>query len=396
MKHPFQQYIKSAPSDDENVAVEPAEVDTEVVVDTEAVKAGRRNSKSDMEKIQQVHDHSCALGAACDMGNTAKSPLRGSTKASEVNKTEALEMPLDTLVEAVRNTFYALREKARMAQKPFDKDEDDYWQWNDTEVPWCIAVYDGFAVVRIKLQHYKVEYVIEDGEIKLSPQSDWQTVTQDWVIKSLPDNFYKDALEAREVGTIKSLGTSRLGNYLVVWGDKDKRDLTGEFFTKSTEGLTAIFDSIGKIPALYHHGMDGAAKYTPVGVIDVMVADDVGLWTETQLDMANKYAVEVQKLAKKRALGASSGALPAARKVGANGEIKAWPIIEGSFTPTPAEPRLREFGVAEVKAIYEELGLELPNDVKSSESTGVEKTRPADDIELERERLRLFELSISA
>jgi hypothetical protein len=181
----------------------------------------------------------------------------------------------------------------------------------------------------------------------------------------------------------------------VVWGDEKSRDLTDEFFHKDdTKGLTAIFDVIGKVPALYHHGRDAAAKYTPIGVIDTMVVDEIGLWTETQLDMANQYAVEVQKLARKKALGASSGTLPAARKVGKDGKILEWPIIEGSFTPTPCEPRLRQLGVTEVKSIYQESGLTLPEAIEAQYSTGGEEPRQGDaEKDLELERLRLLELS---
>jgi hypothetical protein len=199
--------------------------------------------------------------------------------------------------------------------------------------------------------------------------------------------------------------------------------LYGEFFTPETKGLKAIFDYIGKLPALYGHAMDGVIKYEPVGTIDVLEIDSVGLWMETQLDIAdqyvsivqemgqqkdnqvaqpgsrkdNPYARAVQTLARKKALGASSGALPGSRKVKANGEIYQWAIMEGSFTPSPAEPRLRELGVAEVKAIYKDCGLEFPEEsaLKLEGIGGEEPRTTADETELEEEKLRLMELEFT-
>ncbi len=394
-------FIKSATAD--NVS--------EVEQEDESVKAGRRNSKADSDRIQQMHDHTMALGALCADHNTpapevpsvarptkpAKKSLKADVEGEEASdQAEALGLPLDKLVSAVRDAFYDLRTQMRIAQKPFGVSANDYWEWDDDSCPDCLCVYDGYAIARVALATFKVPYEVQNEGVVLAPQAEWEQVTQEWVTKSLPPGLIEQFDTMREVGAVKALGANRLGNYLIAWGDDKHRDLSGEFFTKDgTEGVKAIFDVIGKVPALYQHAMDGKVKYTPVGVIDVMEVDDVGLWTETQLDLANKYAQEVQKLARKKALGASSGTLPGARKVAANGEVKVWPVIEGSFTPTPMEPRLRELGVAEVKSIYQELGLEIPDAVKSSDDEGTEEVRPnRNDIEVEVERLKLLELSI--
>lgn len=313
--------------------------------ETTSIKAGKRNSRADQDRVQAMHDHAVGLGARCSSESKSALPLL-SEKA----------LSLDKLVSAVRDAVWKERDARitawREAQdlKPGD---DGYFDYDsDVCCPECVAVYDGYAVLQEGLTNYKVNYTVGDLGVELQPREQWQPVENAWVAKAV-----KAWQDQRELGAVKALGGGRLGNYLVVWGDTEQRDLYGEFFTKNTEGLTTIFDYLGKVPALYQHGMDGAVKYTPVGVIDTMVIDEVGLWTETQLDLANKYAQEIQKLARKKALGASSGTFPGARKVSPNGEILQWPIIEGSFTPTPAEPRLRELPVAEVKGIYGELGL---------------------------------------
>lgn len=402
-----------------------------------ALKAGARHSRADQDRLQQVHDHAAALGAYChdhncpadEEGSTDEMPPRrgkggaaskpvskpgaaklAASKATDVegeeasDQAEALGVPLDKLVEAVREEFYDLRtDMRRAAMVAAGRPVDSWYDWDDDLVPCCEAVYDGFAIARINLTYYRVPYTVEaQVGVVLADQQAWEVVQQEWVTKSADLlAMLKDNETRRDIGAVKALGGNRLGNYLIVWGDDKHRDLYGEYFskpdgTKGTQGLKAIFDHLGgKLPALYQHAMDGAIKYAPVGTIDVLEIDPVGLWMETQLDMANEYAQAVQKLAKKKALGASSGALPGSRKVKADGEIAQWAIIEGSFTPTPAEPRLRELGVEVVKAIYAEAGLEFPDDALKATDTGGEEPRLSSEAELESERLRVLELSLN-
>ena len=361
-----------------------------------AEKVGKRNNSKDQSRVQGIHDHAVEMGAACGTSTGQYAHKKNISLAELVDDdaVKAVNVPLDTLVNAVRDAFYDLRETMRMAAKPYGKEDQDYWQWDDSGCASCVAVYADYAIARTGLAHYKVPFIVEEEGVVLAPESKWESVEQEWVTKNVPGSVLK-AFDMREAGSIKSLPGGRLGNYLVVWGDENQKDLTEEFFDKDdTKGLTAIFDAVGKVPALYQHGRDAAAKFIPIGVIDVMIADDIGIWTETQLDLANKYAVEMQKLARKKALGSSSGTLPGARKVASNGKILEWPIIEGSFTPTPCEPRMRQLGVAEVKSIYQESGLTLPDDFEAQYSKGGEEPRQGDaENEAELEMLRLLELS---
>lgn len=159
---------------------------------------------------------------------------------------------------------------------------------------------------------------------------------------------------------IKSLGANRVGGYMAIWGNEKARDLDGEFFTPHTEEMTAIFKAIGKLPFLYNHATDGALKSSVVGVIDVLQPDDVGLWYEAQLDSSNKYREAIRQLVNKNVLGTSSGTLPGARRVAKNGQILRWPVIEGSATASPADPRQLERPIAEIKSAYTAIGLDFP------------------------------------
>ncbi len=155
--------------------------------------------------------------------------------------------------------------------------------------------------------------------------------------------------------TVKTLdaGAGRIGGYLVVWGGPDQRDLHGEYFTPDTD---LALDWYARRPVLYQHGRDGRLKTALVGVIDTLRADDVGLWAEAQLDLRQRYVRAVRGLIERGALGWSSGSLPHLVEVAPDGRIVRWPVVEGSLTPTPAEPRRTD--VNTIKSAYALLGLD--------------------------------------
>lgn len=157
------------------------------------------------------------------------------------------------------------------------------------------------------------------------------------------------------LSTVKALNAEegRLGGYLVVWGDATMRDLQGEFFTQDTDFALDWYEAR---PMLYHHGLDGNLKSAVIGQIDTLRADEIGIWAEAQLDMHKSYVRAVQRLVDKGILHWSSGSLAHLVEVADDGHIKRWPLVEGSLTPTPAEPRRTD--VSSIKAIYEDLGLE--------------------------------------
>jgi HK97 family phage major capsid protein len=146
----------------------------------------------------------------------------------------------------------------------------------------------------------------------------------------------------------------RVGGYLLIWGDPAQRDLQGEYFTPETElGL----DWYPIRPVLYHHGLDGTIKAAVIGMIDTLRTDAVGLWAEAQLDLRHRYTEAVRRLIDRGILSWSSGSLPHLVEVAKDGRIKWWPIVEGSLTPTPAEPRCTD--VHTIKSAYTALGLDL-------------------------------------
>jgi HK97 family phage major capsid protein len=165
----------------------------------------------------------------------------------------------------------------------------------------------------------------------------------------------------------------RVGGYLIVWGNPGQRDLQGEYFTNESDlGL----DWYDQRPVLYHHGLDGDLKAAVIGVMDKVKADATGLWAEAQLDLRQRYVRAVLRLVDKGILSWSSGSLPHLVEVAADGWIKRWPIIEGSLTPTPAEPRRTD--VRTIKSAYAALGLNNEYAVLSAKSNyeGMKPIRP--------------------
>ncbi len=135
-----------------------------------------------------------------------------------------------------------------------------------------------------------------------------------------------------------------VAGYGVVWG---AHDIEGDTFTPQTD-----FDG-GYVPlkrVYYDHTLDAEVQ-EPLGVVTETKSDDMGLWVEAQLDRSKRYVEAVVKLIEKGVLGWSSGSIShLVRREGKS--IKAWPIVEFSLTPTPAEPRT--LGVRRLKALVEE------------------------------------------
>lgn len=192
--------------------------------------------------------------------------------------------------------------------------------------------------------------------------------------------------------TIKALTPNRVGSYLCIWGSPTKTDIAGEWFAQDTQELTAIFDSVGRVPAIYHHAIDDTLKSLVIGTVDTMKADDVGLWIEAQIQRRKEYEKFIEPLIDRQALGWSSGTLPMARRVNkATGKIERWPIVEASMTPQPAEYRMaHQWPVRNLKSLYLKAG--LPADILDQLTGASSKAATAHQIALEMERLELLAL----
>jgi HK97 family phage major capsid protein len=136
---------------------------------------------------------------------------------------------------------------------------------------------------------------------------------------------------------IKSKGSGIVEGYLISWGTPQDADLEGQYFTPNTDLGLNWFN--GNYPVLYHHGLDNTLGIKVIGRITAVKTDDVGLWVRAQLNLADTYAREVYDMVQTKQFGWSSGSIDHLVKVAPDGHIKRWVLVEGSITPTPAQPR---------------------------------------------------------
>lgn len=366
----------------------------------ETIKASARHNATDRQLLKDALKKNAELQALlidlgaeieADAAEDAIEEAQGNTttavpvgaevvtgKATDVIKS----ISLDEMISNVRDAFYKTFRTGMM------------YSDSTMDFPYVISVYPDFVVAKCGICYHKVGYTIGDL-ITFTPRDQWAEVEPDWVTKSLPN---LDAL----LSSVKSVGEDRLGMYLVMFGNEKVRDLGKEFFTPKTQDMLNVFKAIGKIPAFYHHGLDKNVKAEVVGMYDVMVQDDVGIWAEMQLDKASKYKDAMLMLTEKGALGSSSGCLPTSRQVNkTSGEIERWAIIEGSLTPTPMDYRQRlDTPVEVLKSVYKSCGLEFPEDEPQGEAPGdvesqaLAETQKSVELELQAMQLAFHRLQL--
>lgn len=137
---------------------------------------------------------------------------------------------------------------------------------------------------------------------------------------------------------VKAVSDNRVGGYLVVFSDANKRDLEGEYFTPETNFYVNIPDDVAYLKTLYNHGLKNGTEFYRIGKFVDARQDDLGIWVEAEIDLSNRYSQAIMKLVKEGRLGWSSGAIPHSVKVANDGRITHWALVEGSLTVSPAMP----------------------------------------------------------
>jgi HK97 family phage major capsid protein len=138
-------------------------------------------------------------------------------------------------------------------------------------------------------------------------------------------------------------GDVKLGGYLIRYGNPAKTDLTGDYFTKSTD-----FGEAEKSDGWFNHRLpvefDGKrARYTDQLPDVKLTKDDIGVFAEIVLGARNEYEKKMAEWGFAGKLGWSSGTAPHLvdrKAVGKANEITRWKLgLDASLTPTPAEYR---------------------------------------------------------
>ena len=171
-------------------------------------------------------------------------------------------------------------------------------------------------------------------------------------------------------GAVKAIGGGKVAGMLIAFTDARNKDLQGEYFQADTDfGLDGEGWRLEGKPTLYHHGMDRTLGTRSLGEIIKARVDDVGIWVEAQLNMRDDYEKAIYRMVEQGKLSWSSGALPQGVAVLSDGKIARWPVIEGSLTPTPAEPF--RTGIHSTKALPSEFAIGLTAD-ESEQATAAQ------------------------
>ena len=155
------------------------------------------------------------------------------------------------------------------------------------------------------------------------------------------------ALKFAEEGLVEGLG--------VPFGGPNHRDRHGEYFSAATDLGLAWFESR---PLLLHHGLADAGPEV-VGRVTAVEVRPEGLWVKAQLDRAGRWFAKIRDMLEAGALSFSSGSVAHLVKVGPDGAILTWPLVEMSLTPTPASDDARVYRVKARTALehYVDAGL---------------------------------------
>lgn len=233
---------------------------------------------------------------------------------------------------------------------------------------YVMEVYDNYMIVARDGKLWKAPYEMDES-CKISDMKEWDEVELDIGFVSK----FEPTLTA-----IKSVvidGEEFIQAYGAIWGSPQQRDLHKEWFSKSTEELTSVFDQMGKIPFFFQHAADETIKSTVIGEVVEMSTDDIGLWYRARVREHEAYKRMVKPLLEEKKLYSSTGVLPAAKRVNKmTGQIVRWPIIEITGTHTPAEHRMLGMPIEQVNKVYKSMGLpgfDVDADEQASEKDGL-------------------------
>ncbi len=244
---------------------------------------------------------------------------------------------------------------------------------------WAERVYDDAVIISAGQTKWRAPYTMDGETVTFAPVQQWTEVEMTYVPVGAGAND-------NPVMEVKALADGRIRGYALLWGDENNTDLSEQkdYFTPHTDFWDK--DLPMPRPLTYHHGWNAETKSYPViGKIDEIGDDEVGRWYIAELDKAHRYEKGVRALLAQRALRSSVDSIPqyARREAKANGahEIKVYPLFGVTLTPMPAEPRLVERPMQEMKSLYQSIGVELTlpeTPAETDNRAGVASAKPND------------------
>lgn len=335
--------------------------ETDVLPDTtDAMKMGARHTREEFALIQNIHDAAVGLGAACEHPEEEMKTAVSEEPTTTPPQTEPPQTP-EPEVKAIAISAIVQAVYARI-WRLFDDmfyGSDRYTTPRFNTYPESIFVYDGYAIVCVGLQHFRADYQVVNGRLEMQKPEEWVEVEAEWAeVQRMENTMVADG------GEMKALGNGVVGGYLVKFTNADTPDLTGDFFDAKTD-----FGPHRQSLVYYQHGLDDVLGVKRLGSrysngLAELKVDDVGVWIQLQLDMADEYeAALYSKPIKMGKMGWSSGTashLVRRSPAGKSYHIDSWPLgLDASLTPTPAAgPKMTQ--VVPLKVYYQEQAKQLP------------------------------------
>lgn len=218
--------------------------------------------------------------------------------------------------------------ESALYQQVFARGEQ-YW-------PLDILPNEQQVIVRddVNRELWQASYTVsEDDSLMLADTDEWQRVVREYV----PVETTRGGQRRQQFtgGYARALGDGRIGGYLVYF-NPDEPDLYGTYFTADTyygprNGDGADFYIHHSIPL--RAGLEDLADriLKPIRTRK----EDVGIWVEAVLDMADEYERAIYDLVQAGKLSWSSATTPHIARIAPDGRVERWPIAEGSLTPFP-------------------------------------------------------------
>lgn len=294
---------------------------------------GRKISRANMARIQQIADHAFSMGA--------KPPA---ADASPIGKADSL----GDQIQAVARAVYALA-------------GDQYGSC------YVEDVYPDRVIIEVGEAYYQASYSADaNGAVTLAARDAWVEVEEVWrpVTRSAKAGLMMGGVSQAHYATAKALGDRQIEVKVAYGGHKGGKDSHGEYFSARTDFDPENFPAP---PLLYYHGYTEqnrkAARPVVTGKFLSRRAAQDGHYLTYQLK-SGKYADLQWDAALKGECVVSPGTVGHLIRREPDGELTYWPLAEVSawdFAKDRQPANLHSVAAPVLKALYLAEGLEVPH-----------------------------------
>lgn len=306
---------------------------------------GRKISRANMARIQQIADHAYAMGAK--MPDRDDPPI-GKADMSLSDQTTAVHRALTAMV-----------------------------QMQDSAYPYVEDIYDTYLIICLGDTYYRADYSMgDDKAVTLAPRDAWVEVEEVWqaVQQGAKAGLLDiDPSSATPYASMKALGGRQLDVKVSYYGHKDGKDSHKEYFDPRTDFAVEDFPTP---PLLYYHGFDSNGKKMgkPAVTGKLVSRHDAADGHHLIYQLKNTKHADLQwEAAQKGQCVVSPGTIGHLIRKAADGHLDYWPLAEVSawdYAANRAPANLHSVAAPVIKALYIGEGITPPSvlDTAASET----------------------------